>query len=131
MSSKTQVWLATGFLFVLALGMLGCRPERDSAKPIDWTVSWTPPIAHEDNTPLISPPVYELEMANGGSGEDPWKVVWSGSTTTAVFKAPPGRHCFRAVTVENGVRSRPSEVNCATNPATGDLGALKEEDSQR
>ena len=42
-----------------------------------------------------------------------WKVVWTGTTTSAQFRAPPGRHCFRAVTVEKKSRSEPSTVICA------------------
>jgi hypothetical protein len=102
----------------LGVGLASCRAATESDGTVEWKVSWTPPLTHEDNTPIRTQPTYELEMAANEYGQGPWKVVWRGTTTTAVFKASPGRHCFRAVTVENGVRSQPSQIHCATKPAS-------------
>ena len=101
----------------LTLGLLACRPVAESVEPIEWQVSWTPATAHEDQTPIEGTPAYELEMTVDEAGQGPWKVVWSGSATNARFKAPPGRRCFRAVTLEDGARSQPSQVHCATKSA--------------
>jgi hypothetical protein len=105
----------------LAISLLGCREVTKAEEAIDWKVSWAPSLTHEDDSPMRIQPSYELEMSADANGQGPWKVVWRGTTTTATFKAPPGRRCFRAITVENGVKSEPSEISCATKPtAAGD-----------
>ena len=112
-----KVPLGLACLIWLVIRLAGCRAATESDGPVEWKVSWAPSVTHEDNTPLNTQPTYELEMAANEYGQGPWQVVWRGTANTAVFKAPSGRHCFRAVTVENGVRSQPSQIQCATKPA--------------
>lgn len=94
------------------LSLAACQTATSPEAPVDWKISWTPTQTNEDNTPLTSKPAYEVEMAQGEGGKGPWSTVWSGTTTTAIIKAPPGHRCFRAKSVEKGVRSDASEVIC-------------------
>ena len=105
---------------MVAVALAGCRAVDEAEKPIDWKLSWAPSDSHVDESPLTTQPTYELEMAAGPNGQGPWVVVWSGATTTAHIPALPGHKCFRAVTVENGVRSAPSEPICGTRLADED-----------
>jgi hypothetical protein len=117
MRAHKTIFSAISWMAIVALA--ACQPVNESPKPINWEISWAPTQAHEDNTPLTSRPTYELEMATNANAQGPWVVVWSGATTTANLPALPGHKCFRAITVENGVRSEPSEPICATKLADG------------
>ena len=120
MSLMLRRLASLSFAATLMLALGGCKAAMETPEAIDWKISWQPATTHEDNTPITTTPTYELEMAAGEGAGHSWKVVWTGAETTAVFKGPPGRHCFRAVTVENGVRSKPSQINCATKNEAGE-----------
>lgn len=97
----------------LALALIGCHGATQSNEPVEWRISWAAPAAHVDKTPLTAQLSYELEMAHDGD-KGPWKLVWAGKTSNAVIKESAGYRCFRAMTVEHGIRSKPSPVQCAT-----------------
>ena len=80
---------------------------------VDWKITWAPATTNEDKTSIKEPPTYELQMADDEKSQG-WKVVWTGTTTSAQVRAPPGHHCFRAVTVVKKAHSEPSVVICAT-----------------
>ena len=97
----------------LALALVACHGATRSNEPVEWRISWAAPAAHVDKTPLTAQPSYELEMAPDRDA-GPWKLVWAGKTSNAVIEEAQGYRCFRAITVENGIRSKPSPVQCAT-----------------
>lgn len=110
---------SSGALYALAFATVlsACGRQAAPEAPVVWHVSWQPPTVHTDNTPIVTRPTYELEMAPQDEEAQQWKVVWAGQATSAEFKGPPGRYCFRAITVEKGVRSPASPPVCATKQA--------------